>query len=171
MKKIRTKMLSVLVVLLASATILRAADPEGFGLWKGAAVKNSGKELASKIDDQKFAWQALGTYGNHLMGKGIKRCIGSIIRVPRVSCASCAISAGRITIQSTAAGTSAFSKNRGSGGAADGCNPVPELSAGAASLLQRPDHDLPERRSCERAWPRRTRGLFAHLRQSIAEGS
>jgi hypothetical protein len=35
MKKIRMKMLSVLVVLLASATILRAADPEGFGLWKG----------------------------------------------------------------------------------------------------------------------------------------
>ena len=67
-KKIRMKMLSVVVVLLASATILRAADPEGFGLWKGAAVKNSGNELASKIDDQKFAWQALGTYGNHLMG-------------------------------------------------------------------------------------------------------
>ena len=44
MKKIRTKMLSVLVVLLASATILHAADPEGFGLWKGAAVKNSGNE-------------------------------------------------------------------------------------------------------------------------------
>src|ERR1700681_3167098 len=67
-KKIRMKMLSVVVVLLASATILRAADPECFGLWKGAAVKNSEKELASKIDDQKFAWLALGTYQNHLMG-------------------------------------------------------------------------------------------------------
>ena len=62
------KMLSLVVVLLASASWLRAADPEGFGLWKGAAVRNSGKELASKIDDQKFAWQPLGTYGNHLMG-------------------------------------------------------------------------------------------------------
>ena len=58
----------LLVVLLASATWLRAADPEGFGLWKGAAVKNSGSELAGKIDDQKFAWQSLGTYGNHLIG-------------------------------------------------------------------------------------------------------
>ncbi len=62
------KMLSVVVLLLASATWLRAADPDGFGLWKGDAVKNSGKELASKIDDQKFAWQPLGTYQNHLMG-------------------------------------------------------------------------------------------------------
>jgi len=58
----------LLVVLLASATWLHAADPEGFGLWKGAAVKNSGSELAGKIDDQKFAWQSLGTYGNHLIG-------------------------------------------------------------------------------------------------------
>src|SRR5258708_34721068 len=65
---IQMKMLSLAVVLLASATLLRAADPEGFALWKGDAVKNSGKELASKIDDQKFAWQPLGTYGNHLMG-------------------------------------------------------------------------------------------------------
>jgi len=62
------KMLSVVVVLLASATWVRAADPEGFGLWKGDAVKNSGKELASKIDDQRFAWQPLATYQNHLMG-------------------------------------------------------------------------------------------------------
>jgi mannose-6-phosphate isomerase-like protein (cupin superfamily) len=61
-------MLSVVVVLLASATWVRAADPEGFGLWKGDAVKNSGKELASKIDDQRFAWQPLATYQNHLMG-------------------------------------------------------------------------------------------------------
>jgi len=62
------KMLSVVVVLIASATWVRAADPEGFGRWKGDAVKNSGKELASKIDDQRFAWQPLATYQNHLMG-------------------------------------------------------------------------------------------------------
>jgi mannose-6-phosphate isomerase-like protein (cupin superfamily) len=62
------KMLPMVLLLLASTTWLRAADPEGFGLWKGTAVKNSGKELASKIDDQKFAWQPLGTYQNHLMG-------------------------------------------------------------------------------------------------------
>ena len=62
------KILCLLVVLLASATWLRAADPEGFGLWKGAAIKNSGKELAGKIDDQKFSFQSLGTYGNHMIG-------------------------------------------------------------------------------------------------------
>ena len=62
MKEIRMKMPYVVVLLLASATWLSAADPEGFGLWKGTMVKNSGKELASKIDDQKFAWQPLATY-------------------------------------------------------------------------------------------------------------
>ncbi len=34
------KLACLLVVLLASATWLHAADPEGFGLWKGAAIKN-----------------------------------------------------------------------------------------------------------------------------------
>jgi mannose-6-phosphate isomerase-like protein (cupin superfamily) len=62
------KRLSVLIVLLASGTCLRAADPEGFAIWKGTAVKSSGKELASKIDAQKFAWQPLATYDNHLIG-------------------------------------------------------------------------------------------------------
>src|SRR5713226_8380933 len=58
----------LVVVLLASATWLRAADPEGFGFWKGSAVKNSGNELAGKIDEQKFSFQSLGTYGNHMIG-------------------------------------------------------------------------------------------------------
>jgi mannose-6-phosphate isomerase-like protein (cupin superfamily) len=62
------KLLSVAIVLLAFTSSLRAVDPEGFGLWKGTMVKDSGKELASKIDDQKFAWQPLATYQNHLMG-------------------------------------------------------------------------------------------------------
>ena len=62
------KTLILVSVLLASASPLRGADPEGFGLWKGTSVRNSGKELSGKIDDQKFAWQALGTYQNHLMG-------------------------------------------------------------------------------------------------------
>jgi mannose-6-phosphate isomerase-like protein (cupin superfamily) len=62
------KRLFVFFVLFAATTGLHAADPEGFGLWKNAAVKNSGKELASKLDDQKFAWQPLGTYESHLMG-------------------------------------------------------------------------------------------------------
>ena len=62
------KMLSVVVLLLVSATLLSAADPEGFGLWKGSMVRNSGKELSGKIDDQKFAFLPMGTYGNHYMG-------------------------------------------------------------------------------------------------------
>jgi mannose-6-phosphate isomerase-like protein (cupin superfamily) len=61
------KVLCLSVVLLA-ATWLRAADPEGFGLWKSAAIQSSAKELAGKIDDQKFSFQPLGTYGNHLIG-------------------------------------------------------------------------------------------------------
>ena len=64
----RVKTLILVSLLLASVSPLRAADPEGFGLWKGTSVKNSGKELSGKIDDQKFAWQPLGTYQNHLMG-------------------------------------------------------------------------------------------------------
>jgi mannose-6-phosphate isomerase-like protein (cupin superfamily) len=62
------KMLWVFVSLLASTTLLHAADPEGFEVWKGAAVSNSGKELAGKMDDQKFAWLPMATYSNHLIG-------------------------------------------------------------------------------------------------------
>lgn len=62
------KMLSAVLLLFAASACLRAADPEGFAIWKGAAVKRSGNELASKIDDQKFAWLPLATYDNHLMG-------------------------------------------------------------------------------------------------------
>jgi mannose-6-phosphate isomerase-like protein (cupin superfamily) len=62
------KRLSVLLIVLVSAGWLHAADPKGFALWKAASVKNSQRDLASKIDDQKFSWEALGTYENHLMG-------------------------------------------------------------------------------------------------------
>ncbi len=62
------RILSVAVLFLAATTSLLAADPAGFGLWKGAVVKNSNQELSGKIDDQKFAWQSLGTYANHLIG-------------------------------------------------------------------------------------------------------
>jgi mannose-6-phosphate isomerase-like protein (cupin superfamily) len=77
MRKTRMKTLFVAVLLTASSTLLRAADPEGFGLWKGTVVKNSGKELASKIDDQKFAWLPLATYQNHLMGVSYREGDGS----------------------------------------------------------------------------------------------
>ncbi|MGA9813662.1 MAG: hypothetical protein WBQ64_12830 [Terriglobales bacterium] len=62
------RVLFIVVLFLAATTSLLAADPEGFGLWKGAVVENSNQELSAKIDDQKFAWQSLGTYGNHLIG-------------------------------------------------------------------------------------------------------
>jgi mannose-6-phosphate isomerase-like protein (cupin superfamily) len=47
---------------------LQASDPDGFALWKADAVKKSGEELVGHVDDQKFAWKGLGTYGNHYMG-------------------------------------------------------------------------------------------------------
>jgi mannose-6-phosphate isomerase-like protein (cupin superfamily) len=56
------------VALLVSATSLGASDPPGLGLWKAAVIRNSAEELSSKIDDQKFSWQGLGTYDNHLIG-------------------------------------------------------------------------------------------------------
>ena len=57
-----------LLVFLTWATLLDASAPDGFALWKGDAVKKSGEELAGQLDDQKFAWKSLGTYGNHYMG-------------------------------------------------------------------------------------------------------
>jgi mannose-6-phosphate isomerase-like protein (cupin superfamily) len=60
--------LFALAVSLTSATSLRAADPEGFALWKGEMIKSSGAELAGKIDKGGFAWKDLATYKNHLAG-------------------------------------------------------------------------------------------------------
>jgi len=62
------KKLFAFLALLAVSTCLHAADPEGFAIWKGTTIESSGKELASKMDDQKFAWQPLATYDNHLLG-------------------------------------------------------------------------------------------------------
>ena len=60
--------LSVFLVLLATAMLPPVSLPEGFALWKGDAVKKSGEELATQLDDQKFGWKPLGTYGNHYLG-------------------------------------------------------------------------------------------------------
>lgn len=62
------KIRALMIVLLVSAVSLRAADPNGFGLWKGSMVKKSGEDLSHQIDAGKFAWQGLGTYDNHLIG-------------------------------------------------------------------------------------------------------
>jgi mannose-6-phosphate isomerase-like protein (cupin superfamily) len=62
------KLTSIIFLLLATSTWVHAADPQGFALWKGDAVEKSGKELASKIDEQKVAWLSLANYDNHLIG-------------------------------------------------------------------------------------------------------
>ncbi len=53
------------VLFIVSAVWLAAADPEGFAQWKGAELKAAGKKLAPKINQQKFASEALGSFGNH----------------------------------------------------------------------------------------------------------
>lgn len=58
----------LLVVLFVSAISVRASERSGFALWKASTVKKSSEELSHKIDAQKFAWQELGTYENHLIG-------------------------------------------------------------------------------------------------------
>lgn len=58
----------VWLAVFVSATALAATDPQGFALWKATVIKKSGEELSHKIDDQKFSWQGLGTYDNHLIG-------------------------------------------------------------------------------------------------------
>ena len=62
------RVLSALLLALASTTLLHAADPEGFALWKANAIEQSIKGLPGKIDDQKFSWAPLATYDNHLLG-------------------------------------------------------------------------------------------------------
>ena len=62
------RILPPLLLALASATLVQAADPTGFALWKAAAIDNTSKELPGKIDEQKFSWAPLATYDNHLLG-------------------------------------------------------------------------------------------------------
>jgi mannose-6-phosphate isomerase-like protein (cupin superfamily) len=62
------KALYLFVLLLASSVAGNAADPEGFGIWKGSVVENAPRDLAAKIDDHKFAWLPMATYSNHYFG-------------------------------------------------------------------------------------------------------
>jgi len=62
------RILPPLLLALASATLVQAADPAGFALWKAAAIDNTSRELPGKIDEQKFSWAPLATYDNHLLG-------------------------------------------------------------------------------------------------------
>ena len=55
-----------LVVLLALATAwLAAADPAGFGQWKGAELKSYETKLAAKVDQRNLALEQLASFGNH----------------------------------------------------------------------------------------------------------
>jgi len=69
--------LSVLLLFITASTLLQAADPDGFALWKGDAVKKGGEELAAHLDEQKFGWKPLGTYGNHYLGVSRREGDGS----------------------------------------------------------------------------------------------
>jgi mannose-6-phosphate isomerase-like protein (cupin superfamily) len=61
-------LLPVLVLLFIASTCVSAVEPADFDLWKGSVVQGAGKRLSPKIDDQKFAWEPMGTYKNHLIG-------------------------------------------------------------------------------------------------------
>jgi mannose-6-phosphate isomerase-like protein (cupin superfamily) len=54
-----------LLAFLAASALLGAADPAGFGQWKGAELKSYDKKLAPKIDAQKIGSAPLANYGNH----------------------------------------------------------------------------------------------------------
>ena len=60
--------LPILVLLFIVSTCVAAVESADFNLWKGSVVQSAGNRLSAKIDDQKFAWEPMGTYKNHLIG-------------------------------------------------------------------------------------------------------
>lgn len=56
-----------IIFVVTFAALLAAADPEGFGIWKGGELKESGKKLAPKVNAQKVASESLAKWGNHLL--------------------------------------------------------------------------------------------------------
>jgi mannose-6-phosphate isomerase-like protein (cupin superfamily) len=56
-----------IALFIASAAWLAAADPAGYGQWKGAELKEASKKLAPKVDAHKIAAQPLANYGNHTL--------------------------------------------------------------------------------------------------------
>jgi len=54
-----------IALFIASAAWMMAADPDGFAQWTSADLKETGKKLAAKMDQNKVATQALVNYGNH----------------------------------------------------------------------------------------------------------
>lgn len=58
-------MRTVLLALCLAAAALPAGAPAGFEHWKAAELQGFTERLAPKINAQKIATQALGSYGNH----------------------------------------------------------------------------------------------------------
>lgn len=46
-------------------SMLFAADPAGFTMWKGAELKGKSKILAGKMNEKKMGSEQLGKWGNH----------------------------------------------------------------------------------------------------------
>src|SRR5262245_3634158 len=59
-------MKSIALAILAAAAALPAGEPEGFKVWKAAELKSTDQKLAGKLNAQKVATDAMGTFGNHL---------------------------------------------------------------------------------------------------------
>jgi mannose-6-phosphate isomerase-like protein (cupin superfamily) len=57
--------MKLFLVTISATAVLSAADPAGFGQWKGSELKSLEKKLAPKIDQHKIASQPLANYGNH----------------------------------------------------------------------------------------------------------
>jgi len=50
---------------LVIGSLLWAADPAGFMMWKGTQLKAMSKTLAGKMNDKKMGSEQLGKWGNH----------------------------------------------------------------------------------------------------------
>ena len=55
-----------LAVMMLAAGPLLAATPAGVSVWTAAELKAQGEKLASKMNEQKGAFERLETFGNHL---------------------------------------------------------------------------------------------------------
>jgi mannose-6-phosphate isomerase-like protein (cupin superfamily) len=58
-------MKQTLVIWLAVAGVMAAAEPPGYVRWPGAELKALSKKLGPKMSPQKLAMEQLGRFGNH----------------------------------------------------------------------------------------------------------
>ncbi len=57
--------MKIIVLFMASAAWMMAGDPEGFGQWTSAELKEAAKKLAPKMNESKIATEVLASWGNH----------------------------------------------------------------------------------------------------------